>query len=139
MLYFDTSALIKLMIAEEGSATAAELWASAYPAASSVLAEPEGRAALAAARRSGRLSAAEHTTAVEALGSLQDELVRIGVEAELASHAGELAERHRLRGYDAVHVASALASGTEVTVVSWDADLRRAAAESGCGVAPPLD
>ena len=52
-LYLDTSALIKLIVAEDGSDVAAELWNS-YPAACGVLAYPEARAALAAARRARR-------------------------------------------------------------------------------------
>jgi predicted nucleic acid-binding protein len=41
-----------------------------------------------------------------------------------------------LRGYDAVHLASALALGADTTVVTWDKDLGRAALRSGCGLAP---
>jgi len=41
----------------------------------------------------------------------------------------------QLRGYDAVHLASALALGTYTTLVTWDEDLKRAAAHCGCAVA----
>jgi uncharacterized protein len=58
------------------------------------------------------------------------------VDAQLARDAGELAERFSLRGYDAVHLASALSAGGPVTLVTWDEDLKRAAARSGCAVAP---
>lgn len=37
-LYFDTSALVKLLAVEEGSDVAAELWSDAEPVAASVLA-----------------------------------------------------------------------------------------------------
>ena len=55
---------------------------------------------------------------------------------QLAHQAGELAERFALRGYDAVHLATALAIGEVVTFVSWDHDLRRAATRSGRAIAP---
>lgn len=127
------------MIAEDGSDLAAALWATPHLAASSTLAHPEARAALAAAQRGGRLSGAAHRDAVDDFGSLQGELSLIGIDTELAREAGELAEGFRLRGYDAVHLASALCSGEVVTLVSWDDDLRRAAVEAGCAVAPPLN
>lgn len=67
---------------------------------------------------------------------MQGELMLVGIDRPLANRAGELAERLGLRGYDAVHLASALALGPETTFVSWDEDLRRAAGRSGCATAP---
>ena len=135
IVYFDTSALIKLVIIEDGSELAAELWNSAYPAAASILAYPEGRAALAAGRRGGRLTAKGHARAFEDFESLQSRLISIGVDDALARHAGEHAEEFGLRGYDAVHLATALGLGDEdVVMVTWDTDLRRAAEQVGLGV-----
>ena len=65
------------------------------------------------------------------------ELLLIGIDEELARRAGELAEECALRGYDAVHLATALAAGDTAIVISWDQDLRRAAIDSGLAVAPP--
>lgn len=126
------------MIVETGSDLVAELWGTRMRAASSILCYPEGRAALAAARRAGRLSATGHGRAREEFESLQSELLLVGIDEQLARTAGELAEELGLRGYDAVHLASALALGTGAgaTLVSWDGDLRRAAVQSGCSVAP---
>jgi predicted nucleic acid-binding protein len=59
----------------------------------------------------------------------------LGVDLELAGEAGRLAEEHGLRGYDAVHLASALAL-KETTMVTWDGDLRAAAAREGLDLAP---
>lgn len=53
----------------------------------------------------------------------------IGLDAALARIAGDLAERHALRGYDAVHLASALAiEDPELVMATWDRDLATAAA-----------
>lgn len=114
----------------------AELWGTRLRAASSILCYPEGRAALAAARRGRRLSATGYGQAREEFESLQSELALVGIDGPLARRAGELTEELRLRGYDAVHLASALALGTDTTLVTWDEDLRHAAAQSGCAVAP---
>jgi hypothetical protein len=75
---------------------------------------------------------------VDDFESLQGELSLIGIDAQLAHEAGRLAEKFALRGYDAVHLASALAAGEAITLVSWDEDLRRAAAHNGCALAPPV-
>jgi uncharacterized protein len=125
-----------LIIVEDGSDVAAELWDS-YPAASSVLAYPQARAALAAARRARRLTARAHDRAVSELDALNAELVIIGVDEALAQRAGELADERALRGYDAVHLASAFALGPgETIVVTWDRDLNDAALGAGLAVAP---
>ena len=124
------------MIIEEGSELVAELWSSRHRATSSILSYPEGRAALAAARRGGRLSASGFGRARAEFESLHSELLLVGVDAALARQAGQLAEELELPGYDAVHLASALALGSDPALVSWDEDLRRAATESGCAVAP---
>lgn len=127
------------MIVEDGSELAAELWATRRRAASSVLTYPEGRAALAAAHRGGRLNAGGFRQAREEFGALHDEMLLIGVDRALTQHAGQLAEDRSLRGYDAVHLASALALGKETTLITWDRDLRDAAARSGIGIAPAAE
>jgi predicted nucleic acid-binding protein len=115
---------------------AAKLWGGAYPAASSILAYPEGRAALAAARRLDRLGEEEHRQALAAFEALYAELTTVGVDRELAARAGGYAEDLELRGYDAVHLTTALELGDEeVVLVTWDRDLARAAERVGLGVA----
>jgi predicted nucleic acid-binding protein len=138
ILYFDTSALIKLVVDEEGSELAAELWELPGPVVSNVLAYPEARAALAAASRAGRLSARAHRRAVAGFEAAHGQLHTIAVDEPLARSAGELADRASLRGYDAVHLATALALGDEPLFVTWDRDLARAASRNGVAVAPSV-
>jgi len=127
---------VKLVVVEDGSDLAAKLWGSAYPAASSILAYPEGRAALAAARRLDRLGKKAHQEALSAFEEIFGVLVAIGVDEGLAARAGEHAEDLGLRGYDAVHLVTALELGDEeVVFVTWDRDLGRAAERVGLGVA----
>lgn len=136
IFYFDTSALVKLVVVEDGSELAGELWGGAYPTASSILAYPEGRAALAAAQRLGRLGEEEHREALTAFGEVYAELVTVSVDQGLAVRAGELAEDLELRGYDAVHLATALELGDEeIVLVTWDRDLARAGQRVGLGLA----
>jgi predicted nucleic acid-binding protein len=136
IIYYDTSALVKLLIPEEGSELVEKLWGSAYTGVSSILSYPEGRAALAAAHRAGRLPQRGYRRSLQAFEELSEELVSIGVDREVAQLAGRQATEHGLRGYDAVHLASALDLGEEELVfVTWDEDLRRAANAAGLGTA----
>jgi predicted nucleic acid-binding protein len=115
---------------------ASQLWGTDHPVASSILAYPEGRAALTAANRGGRLPAKEHSQALVDFEGIQREMILVGVDEPLARQAGALAEDLELRGYDAVHLATALdLCDEDVAVVTWDADLRSAAEQVGLAVA----
>jgi predicted nucleic acid-binding protein len=127
--------LIKLVIAEQGSELVHELWSGVYRGASSVLAYAEGRAALASARCSNRLTKRIYTEAVENFDQAYEDVVAIGVDEQLTRAAGALASEFALRGYDAVHLATALSLAEhEVALVSWDRDLCGAAVEAGLTV-----
>jgi len=117
---------------EDGSRLADELWTRAPARTASRLVYPEARAALAAAQRNGRIDERALRAAVDDLAAACAAMSLIGVDWPLALHAGELAERHALRGYDAVHLATALAARRpELVLVTWDHDLARAATEAG--------
>jgi hypothetical protein len=105
-------------VIEGGSELATELWEGPHPAASSILLYPEGRAVLATARRAGRLAGHMYDRAVEDFDALHDELNGVGVDGPPARQAGRLAEDLGLRGYDAVHLASAVALGEDITVIT---------------------
>ena len=58
------------------------------------------------------------------------------MDEPLARSAGEVAAEHGLRGYDAVHLATALDLGEEeVVLVTWDEELGQAAEAAGLGAA----
>jgi len=125
------------VIAEPDSAIADQLWDAADTVVASRLIYPEARAALAAARRAERLATRSLRRAVSDLDLFCAELTVIELDGSLASLAGDLAERHALRGYDAVHLASAVSVGDpELVVVSWDRALAASAATAGLGTAP---
>lgn len=134
--YFDTSALVPLLVAEPYSPTCSQLWNEATRVISSRLVYPEARAALAQAQRMQRLTAAELRTAVADLDALVEEIDYLEVTANLAMSAGQLAEAHALRGYDAVHLASAnAANDPELVLVTGDQHLGSAATQIGISVA----
>lgn len=135
--YVDTSALLKLVIEEEGSNAAAMIWDSADALASVHLVVVEARAALAAATHAGRLSAQQHVEAKRTVASLIDDLHLVEVTEELVVTAAALAEAEALRGCDAVHLAGALFVTASI-LASADGALCNAAGRRGLHVANPL-
>jgi uncharacterized protein len=136
--YVDTSTLLELIIDEEGSERASTVWSSADAVVSVNFIVVEARAALAAAKRGGRLTTAQLSAAIAELGALVSDLHIVPVTDELVASAGELADAEGLRGYDAVHLAAALT--IEATVLSSaDAALCAAASRRGLYIANPLE
>lgn len=134
--YFDTSAVMPLLIAEPGSHRAAALWDGADRVVSVRLVYPEARAALAQARRLDRLTARQLRDAVTRFDALFDQIDLVEVDDVLARRAGELAEVRKLRGYDAVHLAAAdRVRDPSVVMIAGDGALLAAAAAEGMAVA----
>ncbi len=136
IVYFDTSALVKVLVREEGTAAAREIWTAAQAVVATPLVEVEARAALAAAQRGCRLSPSSHRTVKQALSELLAEVTLVPVTSELTSRAADLAESEALRGYHAVHLAAALTVAD--VLASADRPLGRAALARGLQVADPL-
>jgi len=123
---------------EPGSELAAELWDRAASVVSSQLIYPEARAAAAAAHRRRRITSTTLRRAVDRIDELCTEFDVIGLDPDLAHSAGDLAEAHGLRGYDAVHLATALSVESDsMLLATWDGDLAHAALAAGCSVSPP--
>ena len=108
ILYLDTSSLVKLYVEEPGSDDIHRLVEQAEIVTTSVVAYPEARAALARRRRERSLTPADHRRAKEALEADWPHVLALAVSTSVAQVAGDLAERHRLRGFDALHLASCL-------------------------------
>ena len=104
--YLDTSSLVKLYIDEPGSDDVARLVEAADIVVTSVLAYPEARATFARRRREGLLKPTEYTAVVAQFEADWPRFVAIGLDGALARAAGALADKHRLRGGDAAHLAA---------------------------------
>jgi predicted nucleic acid-binding protein len=85
----------------------------------------------------GRIDTDALRIAVRAIDDSYAELRVIGVDGAVARSAGELAELHGLRGYAAVHLASAISvQDAGLVTVTWDRDLADAAVACGYAVVP---
>jgi len=137
IVYFDSSAFVKLVVEEDGSEVAATLWDGCDAAVSSRLAYPEVRAALAAAGHADRLDPAEQCRAEVMFEDFWAATRTVELTGAITAHAGHLASRHALRGADAVHLASLLAVGAAETLFAvWDRNLRAGADAAGARLAP---
>jgi predicted nucleic acid-binding protein len=137
VVYFDASALVKLLVEEAGTDLVAELWDGCDAALSSRLAYPEVRAALEASRRNRDLTARQAEDAERAWEEYWAACRPVELTPGIARQAGDLAGRHGLRGADAVHLASALALGDpELVVAVWDRRLHAGAVAERLAVAP---
>lgn len=107
ILYLDTSAWLKLYIDERGTQEVIAAVKSAELVAISRIAYAEARAALARVLREKRTTHAEHRKRIAALDADYVDVLKVEVSEEVVRQAGELAESHALRGFDAIQLASA--------------------------------
>jgi len=134
ILYLDTSALVKLYVEEEGSATVQVAVSGSEETVTSFVAYAEARAALARARRQRVLTPQAYQRAVDALEVDWSTFSVVSVSESLARRAGGLAEKHSLRGFDPIHLASALAAvggAHSAAFACFDAQLSKAARREG--------
>jgi predicted nucleic acid-binding protein len=129
-LYLDTSALVKIYVDEPGRAALMRQIDAASTVATVRIAYAEARAAFARKRRERGLDARSLRRVVESLDQDWPTFGVVEVNEPLVRRAGSLAERHDLRGYDAIHLAAAVVlerEGAEVSFGCFDEHLRRAA------------
>jgi len=133
--FWDSSAFLKLLVDEPGSDDAERIWNEADVATASRLAVPEVSAALAVARRAGRLDASSERRARRLWAEYVAMVDMLELTDDIAANAAALAGRLVLSGADAVHLATALTVvEAEPILTTWDRRLAVAAGEEGLAV-----
>jgi predicted nucleic acid-binding protein len=147
--FFDSSALVKRYLSEQGTIWVRE---TVEPLAGHTiwiaeLTEVEAAAALAARQRAPRGITRHVRDATVALLALHcsNEYRLVSCDRSILDTAVELTQRHRLRGYDAVQLATALAANAALQTaglpgpafVAADADLLVAARAEGLATIDP--
>ena len=135
ILYCDTSSLIKLYIDEAGS-TEVRAWVNdADMVTTCRVALPEMLSALTRRLNSGDLERSVYQSLVNAVRRDWPHIVALDFSA---TDAADLVERHGLRGFDAVHLSSALLlagrDGVDLVFSSFDIKLNSAAESEGLRV-----
>lgn len=139
ILYCDTSALIKRYVEEEGTGRVDALWSRADGVATSVVAFAETMAAFGRKRREGLLTRKEHAETTKKFKEDYRHLILVPIHGELNEVIEGLLKRHPLKGFDAIHLSSALlfAQGHEqgLFFACFDDPLSQAAVKEGLAVA----
>jgi len=131
MNYLDTSALIKRFVTERGSPLVERLVREEGPIATAKIAYVEVYAGLTRKHREGHLPGSQYALACRQFETDWQAHIRVDLQDEILVVARNLIRRHPLRGFDAIHLASALslraALGEEITFAAADERLLRAA------------
>jgi predicted nucleic acid-binding protein len=140
ILYLDASALVKRYVAEAGSAEVGAAVSHAAVTGTTLVSRAEVAAALGKAVRVKALTQEEALAALQVFRNDWVDLVRIQTTEMVIARADLLAWDHRLRGYDAVQLASALAwqdaLGEQVTMATFDKHLWTVAESMGLTAYP---
>lgn len=128
--YFDTSAVVKRYVREEGGARARALLRR-YRFVSSAVAPVEAVSALCRRRAAGELADAHLAAVIARMRADRAYWELVEVSPLVLARAEELVERTALRSLDAIHMASALlfqaAGGARLPFVTADVRQREAA------------
>ena len=141
IVYLDTSSLVKLYVEEEGSGRVRELVERAEVVATSVVAYAEARAALGRQRREGGLTADGYDRVKNDFERDWPRYLTIEVSEAVYRSAGDLAEKHHLRGFDSLHLASYVSlyrdGARQIRFSAFDEALNRAARKETKEHKPP--
>ena len=142
ILYLDTSALVKRYIRESSTDEVLALIETAEAVGSTVLAKVEMAAALDKAVRQEWVPRKDARRAWRDFLDHWPAFTRLNVTSGIIERASLLAWEYGLRGYDALHLASALywhdTLNIPITLATFDRDLWNAAQKAGTTVWPKV-
>jgi predicted nucleic acid-binding protein len=140
-LYLDASALLKRYLLEPGSAKVGGVIARADIVGSSIISRAEVAAALAKAVRMHALTQDGALQSLQLFRNQWPDFARVQATELVVGRADAFAWEHGLRGYDAVHLASASvwqdSMGDRVTMATFDRTLWTVSGTIGLDPFPP--
>jgi predicted nucleic acid-binding protein len=135
ILYLETSDLVKLYAEESDSHEISGRVRAADIVATSILSYVEARAAFSRKFREKGIDKEEFERVKKALEMDWEHYFILNLTNGVVKSAGDLSEKHALRGFDALHLASAVEikrlTSLPVRFSSSDARLRSAAQDEG--------
>jgi uncharacterized protein len=108
VLYLDTSALVKRYVREDRSDEILSRWRSAAQVVTSSVAYAEILAALYRKRREGQVGDVLIQDILDSFHRDWECFIRVEVNNQLSAAVERVIRRHPLRGFDGIHLASAL-------------------------------
>jgi predicted nucleic acid-binding protein len=140
ILYCDTSALVKRYVNETGTDLVDAAWEQASAIATSVVAYAESMAAFHRRHREGRLTPKNLRRICDKFKGDYKQIVLVPADHHLHHYIDELLKHHLLRGFDAIHLASALIFNSDdkepIVFACFDASLNKAAEKEGLRTLP---
>jgi predicted nucleic acid-binding protein len=131
-LYVDSSAFAKVLTSEPGAHELLAAWHEADDVICVTIGYVELRAAIAR-----RLAPRAQARARRLLDGRWQDVQTVTVDAELVRRAARVADTHRLRALDALHLAAAeRIREPGLVFATWDAELERAARDAGFATLP---
>lgn len=141
ILYLDTSALLKRYFREPYSDDIISMWTSASQIVTSFVAYAETVASMHRKKREADLEDTIIRKTIELFQRDWMTFVRVEVNDELNGYIDRMIERHLLRGFDAIHLASAVVIHENVpgdfVFACFDDRLTRAARSEDLETFPP--
>ena len=136
-LYLDTSSLVKLYVEETETNQIVELVRSSEIISTSLIAYAEARAAFARRFRENAFAPEEYTRLKSVFDKDWSNYFILSITGDLIKMAGDLSEKHALRGFDSIHLASAVTLRNEldenIIFSCFDNNLNKAAQHEGLG------
>ena len=135
IVYLDTSSLVKLYVEEDESSKVDALVKSSKVTATSLVAYAEARAAFARRFREKAFTKDEYNRLKELFDEDWSRYLILNVTRDMIRLASDLAEKHALRGFDSIHLASALTLCQElsspIVFSCFDDNLQKASEREG--------
>ena len=140
ILYFDSSALVKRYVEEQGSSEVFDWMDDSKLNGTVLVTRAEVAAAITRAVRRQVVSQEDARQFLDVFHNEWTSFTRLPITEPLVARADVLACEFNLRGYDAIHLAAALTwqdlLDQPVTVVTYDKELTESARASGMEVLP---
>lgn len=116
IVYLDTSSLVKLYVEEGESSKVKALVDSVELTATSIVAYAEARAAFSRRFREKAFTSKEYNRINKYFNKDWNSYLILNVTEDTVRMAGDLAEKHALRGFDSIHLASAVILQRELSL-----------------------
>lgn len=136
MRFWDTSALIPLMIREPRSEDMRSILKSDPHIVTSAFTVVEIASAHWRRRHAGELSMSDHETAERNFAELSETWIEVPVSRDVLDAAVSVLSRHPLRAGDALQLGAARITANPLTFVTLDENLAAAARAEGFPVLP---
>jgi uncharacterized protein len=119
-VFFDTSAFVKRYVEESGSDQVQDICANAESVVLSVICFPEMISTLNRLVREGKFTEAHYAEVKQSMGEDLQDILFVNLTPSVIGRAVRLLEKNPLRAMDALHLASAVETKTDLFVSADD-------------------